>query len=112
MKRGDVVYFIVKGVVRKGTITSQHSNDCTVLYEKGSYRKIYELKKSNLAHEIEGGTNGTNGLGRPCKSSSDESTSGRNKQNGGLHVGGVSYKVGAGESKKVFKGAWQIFNVA
>lgn len=112
MKRGARVYFIVKGVVRSGTVTAQHANDVQVLYEKGSYRKVYELKRSDLAYEIEGGTNGTDGLGRTGKINSDESTARCDKQNSELHISGVSYQTGTGESKKVFKGAWQIFNVA
>ena len=112
MKRGDNVYFIIKGAVRKGTITSQHANSCTVLYEKGNYRKAYELNKSDVAYEIEGGINGTDGLGRTSKINSDESVAGCDKQDGRLHISGISYQTGAGESKKVFKGAWQIFNVA
>lgn len=112
MKRGDKVYFILKGAVRVGTISGQHGNGCTVLYEKGNYRKTYELKKSEVAYQIEGGENGTDGLGRTCKINSDESTKRCDKQNSELHIGGVSYKNRATESNKVFKGAWQIFNVA
>ena len=112
MKRGDEVYFIVKNVVRKGLVSDYLGNDVTVFYEKGNSRKLYKLKKSEIAFEIERGTNGTDGLGVASKSSNNESVTRCDKSDRRLFVGGVSNERGAGESKRVFKGAWQIFNVA
>lgn len=109
MKRGQEVYFISKGVVRKGVIYKQNVNSVDVCYKKGSYKKMYTFKRTELAVEIERGTDGVQGF---SKSSAVESNKGCNKKDGTICKPRVSIGNGQDEGNKVFVGAWRIRNMA
>ena len=108
MKRGQEVYFISKGVVRKGIIEDQDSNSVRILCKRFN-EKRYTFKKNEIAVEIERGTDGVQGS---SKSSSVESNKRCDKKNGCVCKPRVSIGNGQNESNKVFVGAWRIRNMA
>lgn len=103
MKRGQEVYFISKGVVRKGVIYKQNMNTADILYKKGNYKRMYTFKRTELAVEIEGGTDGVQGS---SKSGAVESNKGRNTKDS------LICKNGQDKGNQVFVVAWRIRNMA
>jgi hypothetical protein len=108
MKRGQEVYFIIKGVVRKGIIEQQDGNSVKILYKR-SNEKVYTFKKNEVAVEIERGIDGVQGSGKSSSSSGDN---GRNIKNSGLCKPGIPNGDGKDKGNQVFVGAWSICNMA
>lgn len=108
MKRGQEVYFISKGVVRKGIIEDQDGNSVRILYKRAN-NKTYTFKKNEIAVEIERGIDGVQGSSKSC---AVESNKGRNTKDGAVCKSRVSNGNGQDKSNQVFVGAWRIRNMA
>lgn len=107
MKKGDVVFFVTKGVVRSGILISRKDGVALIRYQRGDYQKYYHYKLGQIAVEIEGGTNG-----RLSKSSNPESDKRCDKKAGKIPKCRVSDSEGQKTSDKLFVGAWRIRNMA
>lgn len=107
MKKGDVVFFITKGVVRSGVLVNQNNGKAVIRYQKGNYQKLYHYKLCQVAVEIERGTNG--GL---SKSSYSESNKRCDRKSSEIPKCRVSDSKGQKASKGLFVGAWRIRNMA
>ena len=107
MKKGDVVFFVTKGVVRSGILISRKEGVALIRYQRGDYQKYYRYKIGQLAVEIEGGING--GL---SKSSDSESNKRCDKKAGKISKCRVSDSEGQKTSDKLFVGVWRIRNMA
>lgn len=109
MRRGDEVYFIVKNVVRKGTVSDYLGNDVTVLYKKGSYIKSYKLKRSEIAVEIERGIDVGNRFGVRSNGKGDN---GCNREGGNVRNVGPTNGTREKTSHNVLKGVWALSDMA
>lgn len=109
MKRGQEVYFISKGVVRRGIIYKQNMNTVDVLYEKGNYKRMYTFKRIELAVEIERGIDVGKRFG-VC--SNGKGDNGRNGKSCNVRNVGKSNRVSEKTSHNVLKGVWSLSGMA
>ena len=107
MKKGDVVFFITKGVVRSGILISRKDGFARIKYQNGNYQKYYTYKVGQLAVEIERGTNG--GLSKSSYSESDKRC---DKKASKISKCRKTDSKGQKASKGLFVGAWRIRNMA
>ena len=107
MRKGDVVFFVTKGVVRAGILVSRKEGVALIRYKNGDHKKYYHYKVGQIATELEGGING-----RLSKRSDTSSNKGCNIKNNKIQKQLESNKKGQGTSNKVFVGAWRIRNMA
>lgn len=107
MKKGDVVFFITKGVVRSGIFIGRKYDTALIKYINGSHQKYYHHKICRVATELEGGING-----RLSESSNTESNKGRNRRSSEVSKCRVPNSKGKNAGDKVFVGAWRICNMA
>lgn len=107
MKKGDVVFFIRKGVVKFGLLVSKKDGIVLIKYTNGVYQKHYRYKIGQIAKEIEGGINGR--IGEGC---SIESNTRFDRKNSEVFGERIPNKKGQGRGDKVLTRNWSIWKMA